>query len=261
MFDLFIVFLMIVAIVGLVISKCLYIIPPRHFAIVEYLGKYHTTLYPGLNFIVWPVMYLKHLNWSWENKTVRGFMYFYENCQMDIRPIECTTKDQVTVILDGTIFYNITRPEKAVYEVDDVLNTFYQNVIQAIRNSVATFSYDQMNGYDNLLNGKIRDCVNDSVEKKYGIRCGEFVVQSTKAKNQTIIDIKEKRGIGIADLEQTKIEAEKIKILNEARGFTKPEHLIEMERAKNVRYHVIYNCIPNSISGTSSPPFEAHHKE
>lgn len=53
---------------------------------------------------------------------------------MDLPPVQCVTKDQIQVSLDGTLIYNISKPQVAVYETDDVLNMFYQCTQQAIRN-------------------------------------------------------------------------------------------------------------------------------
>lgn len=218
--------------------KSLYIIPARHFAIVERLGVYNRTLYPGLNFVFWPMEYLKHIEWTWERKFIRGAMAPFENCQMDIAPVECMTKDQLQIHLDGTLFYNIANPRRAIYESDDVINMFYQTATQAIRNVTNTFILRQLNGQDNIIGSHVREYINDKMKDKYGIACVDFMVQNIKTNDDVV---KKSTELYIssndreAQLEATRLEAEKIKILREARGMT-IEQEIEMERAKHPQY-------------------------
>ncbi len=38
--------------------------------------------------------------------------------------MQCVTKDQIQVSLDGTLIYNISKPQVAVYETDGVCALF-----------------------------------------------------------------------------------------------------------------------------------------
>lgn len=223
--------------------KSIYIIPARHFAIVEYFGRYSHTIHPGINIVIWPLYYLRYIHWTWENKHIRGYMASCENCQMDIKPINCVTKDQLQLNLDSTLFYNINNPSKAIYQSDDVVNLFYQTATQAIRNISNRFTYKDLNGQDNVLGSHIKDYINEKLKDKYGITCIEFLVQSiitnsevAKKSTEIFLSSNDKE----AQIEAIKLEAEKIKILREARGYT-VEQEIELERAKNQKFILVSN--------------------
>jgi regulator of protease activity HflC (stomatin/prohibitin superfamily) len=225
----------------LIFFKSIWIIPPRHFAIVEYLGTYSKTLQSGFNIVPWPLFYVKYIQWNWERTFVRGFIPSCENCQMDIKPIDCTTKDQLQVKLDGTLLYNINNPRKAVYESDDILNLFYQTSTQAIRNISNQFTYKQLNGQDNVIGSHVKEYINEKLSSKYGITCIEFMIQTlttNDAVNQKTTELFMASNDREAQLEATRLEAEKIKILREARGMT-IEQEIAMEKAKNCKFIIV----------------------
>jgi len=102
--------LVIIGILIVTLPRFLVIIPQRHFAIVERFGSYQRTLTSGPNFIIWPIEVLKELRWECPVKKIQGQMGSLENLQLDVLPIECTTRDKVKVgnidIIDGVFHHS-----------------------------------------------------------------------------------------------------------------------------------------------------------
>ena len=85
--------------------------------IVERLGKYHTTLLPGLNVII---PYLDQVRYKLVTKDII----------LDVQEQEVITKDNAVIITNAIAFIKITDPVKAVYGVTDFS--------EAIRNMIMT---------------------------------------------------------------------------------------------------------------------------
>ena len=237
-------------------SKSYTVVPARKVAIEERLGRYYRTLTPGWYFVVWPLSYLRTVNWSYvgqNNTRVKSSMHDLISInreQMDIPPIKCLTKDKIQVTVDGTVCYTITDPRKAVYESNDALNLFYQRVVQAVHRAVAKFEEGELLSED--VARLIEEIVNEDEEP---IRLAEFVLQKIEM-DQRILDAneaiyasarqqkmmlsqlqaeeelsKERRRI---ETEQLKHDLEVAKVRADARaldGFT-AEQRIELERVK-----------------------------
>ena len=76
--------------------------------VVQRLGKYSSTLKPGLNFII-PYI-----------DTV-AFKITTKDIVLDIPSQEVITKDNAVIITNAVAYINIISPEKAVYGVEDYI--------------------------------------------------------------------------------------------------------------------------------------------
>lgn len=88
------------------------IVPPQCFSIVERLGRFHKVLTPGVHLLVALIDHQKFVKWSYRNqenrlKVTSGYVVFGENCQLDVPPVKCRTKDELQVSVDITIMYEI----------------------------------------------------------------------------------------------------------------------------------------------------------
>jgi regulator of protease activity HflC (stomatin/prohibitin superfamily) len=74
--------------------------------VVQRLGKYHTTLGPGLNIII---PYVDAVAYKVTTKDI----------VLDIPSQEVITRDNAVIIANAVAYINIISPEKAVYGVED----------------------------------------------------------------------------------------------------------------------------------------------
>jgi len=167
-----------------VIRRCFIVIPPRKLAIKETLGTFSKVLMPGFHFVMWPISILKRVRWTTYGQDGKPVVFSgtylpFQNIQMDIPPIKCMTKNYVDVMVDSTVMYNINDAKKSVYHTDDVLNLFYQCIVQEIRNIVTKHSSDEMQlKPTSLIAQEIVDAVRDTFDsEKKGISIEQFVVQ------------------------------------------------------------------------------------
>ena len=114
-----IVFLLLVLITLL---KGIRLVPQGSKWVVQRLGKFHTTLNPGLNIIV---PYIDSVSYKVTTKDI----------VLDIPSQEVITLDNVVILANAVAYINIVSPEKAVYGVEDyelAIRTLVQTSLRSI---------------------------------------------------------------------------------------------------------------------------------
>lgn len=102
----FIVVLAILAFAAVTIFKGVRIVPQGYKWIVQRLGKYHTTLNPGLNFVI---PYVDEVAYKVTTKDI----------VLDIPSQEVITRDNAVLLMNAVAYINITTPVNAVYGIEN----------------------------------------------------------------------------------------------------------------------------------------------
>lgn len=124
--------------------------------IVERLGKYSKTLDPGLHFLV-PFI-----------DSVRATIDTREQV-VPFQPQTVITADNINVSIDTVIYYQITSPEAATYEIANPMLAIEQLAVTTMRNIIGKMDMEQaINGRD-TINGQLRGELDDATGK-WGIR-------------------------------------------------------------------------------------------
>lgn len=136
--------------------KTIRIVPQAFAGVVERFGKYHATLPAGLNMVV-PFI-----------DNVRYMIDLRENV-VSFPPQPVITEDNLTVSIDTVIYFQVTDPVAATYEIANYIQAIEQLTMTTLRNIVggmtlehALTSRDQIN---NGLRGEL-----DGATGKWGVR-------------------------------------------------------------------------------------------
>ena len=78
---------------------------------MQRLGKYHTTLNPGLNFVI---PYVDEVAYKVTTKDI----------VLDIPSQEVITRDNAVLLMNAVAYINLTTPEKAVYGIENYPGQF-----------------------------------------------------------------------------------------------------------------------------------------
>jgi regulator of protease activity HflC (stomatin/prohibitin superfamily) len=149
--------LIVVAVVVLItIARSIRIVPQARAGIVERLGRYHRTLDAGLALIVPYVDRVKPL--------------------LDLReqvvsfpPQPVITEDNLTVSIDSVIYFQVTDPKAATYEIADYIVAIEQLTVTTLRNVAGGMTLeDTLTSRDNI-NTALR-VVLDEATGRWGIR-------------------------------------------------------------------------------------------
>lgn len=126
------------------------IVPQGSKHIVQRLGKYHSTLNPGMNIII---PYVDQVPYKVTTKDI----------VLDIPSQEVITEDNATIIANAVAYINIVSPEKAVYGVEDY-EIAIQNLVQtALRSIVGEMSLDSALSSRDLIKAKLKEGISDDI--------------------------------------------------------------------------------------------------
>ena len=152
-----------VLMVFLVIST-VRIVPQARRYNVERFGRYRTTLQPGLNFVV-PVA--DRINTKLD---VREQVY-----SSDPRPV--ITEDNLVGNIDTVLYYQITDPRAAAYEVADYLQAIDQLTVTTLRNVIGSMDLEQTLTSREEINTRLRTVLDDATGK-WGIRVNRVEIKA-----------------------------------------------------------------------------------
>lgn len=124
--------------------------------IVERLGKYHKTLKPGLHFLV-PFI-----------DSVRQRIDMREQV-VPFPPQPVITSDNIVVNIDTVIYYQVTQPEAATYEIADPMSAIEQLAVTTLRNIIGSMDMEQALTGRDQINGQLRGVL-DEATGRWGIR-------------------------------------------------------------------------------------------
>lgn len=151
------VFLAILALLVVVaIAKSVIQVHQGFTVIIERLGKYNKTLRPGLHFLI-PFF-----------DSVRQRIDMREQV-VPFPPQPVITSDNIVVNIDTVIYYQVTQPEAATYEIADPMSAIEQLAVTTLRNIIGSMDMEQALTGRDQINGQLRGVL-DEATGRWGIR-------------------------------------------------------------------------------------------
>jgi regulator of protease activity HflC (stomatin/prohibitin superfamily) len=147
-----------------VIVRSIRIIPQATAGVVERLGRYHKTLMPGLNLLV-PFI-----------DRVRPLIDMREQV-VSFPPQPVITEDNLVVSIDTVIYFQVTDPRAATYEIRNYLGAVEQLTTTTLRNVVGGLNLEEALTSRDEINGQLR-IVLDEATGKWGIRVGRVELKA-----------------------------------------------------------------------------------
>jgi regulator of protease activity HflC (stomatin/prohibitin superfamily) len=149
--------LVVVALVVLItLSRGIRIVPQARAGIVERLGRYHRTLDAGLALVVPYVDRVKPL--------------------IDLReqvvsfpPQPVITEDNLVINIDTVIYFQVTDPKSATYEIADYIAAIEQLTVTTLRNVIGGMTLEDTLTSRDQISGALRHVL-DEATGKWGIR-------------------------------------------------------------------------------------------
>ncbi|MBF7684376.1 paraslipin [Acinetobacter sp. B10A] len=136
--------------VAVTIVKGVRIVPQGYQWIVQRLGKYHTTLTPGLSIII---PYIDDVTYKITTKDI----------VLDIPSQEVITKDNAVLLMNAVAYINLTTPEKAVYGIEN-FNWAIQNLVQtSLRSIVGEMDLDDALSSRDHIKAKLKASIADDI--------------------------------------------------------------------------------------------------
>jgi regulator of protease activity HflC (stomatin/prohibitin superfamily) len=140
----------------LVVSRSVRIVPQARAGIVERFGKYRTSLPAGLN-IVTPFV-----------DRVRYMIDLREQV-VSFPPQPVITEDNLVVSIDTVIYFQVTNPVAATYEIANYIQAIEQLTMTTLRNITGGMDLEQALTSRDEINNALRGVL-DEATGKWGIR-------------------------------------------------------------------------------------------
>jgi regulator of protease activity HflC (stomatin/prohibitin superfamily) len=148
----------------IVLARAIRIIPQASAGIVERLGKYQRTLGPGLAIIV-PFV-----------DRLRPLIDLREQV-VSFAPQPVITADNLVVSIDSVLYFQVTNPMSATYEIQNYIQAIEQLTVTTLRNVAGGMDLERTLTSREDINEQLRGVL-DEATGKWGIRVNRVEIKS-----------------------------------------------------------------------------------
>jgi regulator of protease activity HflC (stomatin/prohibitin superfamily) len=157
-----------IGIVLLVIAaKTIRIVPQATAMVIERLGKFDKLAERGLNILV-PFLDKPRAVY-WTNTRPGMTLIDLREQYIDLPPQPVITRDNVTIHVDSVVYWQITDPIKAVYEMNDLVGGIVQLTITGMRAVMGDMDLDHTLSQRDQINSKLRIILDEATDK-WGVK-------------------------------------------------------------------------------------------
>jgi regulator of protease activity HflC (stomatin/prohibitin superfamily) len=191
-----IVLLVLAFVVLFTLARAIRIVPQARAGVVERLGRFNRTLEPGLALVI-PFV-----------DRVRPLIDLREQV-VSFPPQPVITEDNLTVNIDSVIYYQVTDPKAASYEIANYIQAIEQLTVTTLRNVAGGMSLEATLTSRDQINAALR-VVLDEATGKWGIRANRVELKSIDPPG-TIQEAMEKQMRAERDRRAAILQAEGVK--------------------------------------------------
>src|SRR5256885_7968134 len=159
-----IVGLVVAAFVVLTIARTIRIVPQARAGVIERLGRYSRTLNPGLTIVV-PFV-----------DRVREMIDLREQV-VSFQPQPVITEDNLVVSIDTVIYFQVTDPKAATYEIANYIQGIEQLTVTTLRNVIGGMALEATLTSRDEINNQLRGVL-DEATGKWGIRVNRVEIKA-----------------------------------------------------------------------------------
>lgn len=230
----FIAGVIIVIVILCIIGSCIRIVPQAHAVIVERLGGYLTTWSVGV-----------HIKMPFVDHVARNVILKEQVVDFDPQPV--ITKDNVTMLIDTVVFYQITDPKLYAYGVENPLMAIENLTATTLRNIIGEMELDETLTSRETINTKMRSSLDEATDP-WGIKVNRVELKNiappsdiqNSMEKQAKAERDKRAAILSAEGEKQaailRAEAKKEAMLREAEGEAEAIRCVSQAKADGIAY-------------------------
>ena len=247
------IFLILLAFIIFIACSSIKIVKQAEVYVIERLGRFYKVADAGLTIII---PFFDH---------VRSVVSLKQQT-MDVPPQGVITKDNVTITIDTVVFYQITDPAKAVYEIQNLKKGIEYLAITTIRDIICKMDLDETFSSRDGINTQLR-VVLDEATDRWGCKVDRVEIKditppadirdamekemnAERNKRALILESEAQRQSAITIAEGKKqaaiLEAEADKEAQIRRAAGEAQAIREVAEAKAKEIQVVYEAIKKS---------------
>lgn len=168
-----------------IISAGVKVVPQSETRVIERLGRFHSVLPPGLNFII-PfidrpkLIYTRKVETSVGGRvvvrTIATKVIDLREQVYDFPSQQVITRDNVTTEINALLYFQIVDPKKAVYEIDNLPNAIEKLTQTSLRNVIGELELDETLTSRDTINSKLQNILDDATNK-WGVKVNRVELQ------------------------------------------------------------------------------------
>ncbi|MDD5159574.1 MAG: SPFH/Band 7/PHB domain protein [Sulfuricurvum sp.] len=148
------------------LSQMVRIVPQGEEWVVERLGKYHTTLLPGLHLLI-PIV------------DIVAYKIVTKELIQQTREQEVITKDNAVVIISAVVFYRVTDPGKASYSISNFESAVANMTTTTLRAVIGGMTLNASLSQRDVIKAEVAEKIRDSLSG-WGLTLGNLEVQDIR---------------------------------------------------------------------------------
>lgn len=198
----------------------IYTIPQNHVVLIKRFGKHSKVQRDGLRFKL-PLIESFKTVYDWDGTANKnGYFIELSEQQTDTPTRQCQTLDNVTIDANASIYWRITDPVKAVYDIDVLPKSIADIALNALRANIGKIKLDQVLSERQNLNAKISAQLVETASKwgvtftrveiqeiNYSSETAEAMMQEMTAERKKRALTAEAEGEAVAELTRAEAEA------------------------------------------------------
>ena len=154
-------FLFIIA--AIFIVRAIKVVPQQNAWVVERLGKYHSTLAPGLNFLV-----------PFIDKV--AYKHSLKEIPLDVPSQICITRDNTQLQVDGILYFQVTDPMRASYGSSNYIVAVTQLAQTSLRSVIGKLELDKTFEERDIINAQVVQAI-DEAALNWGVKVLRYEIK------------------------------------------------------------------------------------
>ena len=162
--DLSIFAIVLLVFAAVFVFKAIRIVPQQEVWILERLGKFQASLQAGLHFVI-PFV------------DVIRYRHSLKEIVLDIPAQVCITRDNVSVGIDGVLFFRVVDPIKASYGISDYIQAVVQLAQTTLRSEIGKIDLDRSFEERDKINAAVIMAIDQGTEP-WGVKVLRYELKS-----------------------------------------------------------------------------------
>ncbi|NLC96283.1 MAG: SPFH/Band 7/PHB domain protein [Erysipelotrichaceae bacterium] len=163
-FIFIVIFIVLFIIVAVIVADSIRIVPQASSMVIERLGTYYATWGTGIHF---KVPFIDRIS---SRVSLKEIVY-------DFDPQPVITKDNVTMMIDTVVYFEITDPKLYTYGVERPLNALENLTATTLRNIIGDLELDETLTSRDIINTQMRVILDEATDP-WGIKVGRVEVKN-----------------------------------------------------------------------------------
>ncbi len=155
--------LILIVVAAIFVVRSLKVVPQQHAWVVERLGKYHSTLTPGLSILV-----------PFVDRV--AYKHSLKEIPLDVPSQICITRDNTQLQVDGILYFQVTDPMRASYGSSNYIVAVTQLAQTSLRSVIGKLELDKTFEERDIINAQVVQAL-DEAALNWGVKVLRYEIK------------------------------------------------------------------------------------